>query len=212
MLIFINSVAFFICKVKTLSGTKTLGMQREGWELRTDLSINQKFAHLCSDMSPKKRWSANTTPMISSWRRVDTVLSPYMLQASCSTRKTATRLETEHNLGDISSVLVHGPTYFFADTNKCKGSTLHCVSAKHGSANCSRLKRGLVQMPLLWKEDLLLAKQGKYLSSARIHFIPSPWKYNFFHSVQTNLERGCQDLPFGWWSVQMGSPDASLTP
>lgn len=148
-------------------------------------------------MGPKKRCSANTIPVTSTWRRVGTVLSPYMLQVSCSTRKTATRLETEHNLGDTSSVLVHGPTYLFADTNKCKGSTLCCVSEKHRSANCSRLKWGLVQMLLLWKEDLLLAKQGKYLSSAWIHFIPSPWKYNFFHSLQTNLERGCQDLPFG---------------
>lgn len=126
------------------------------------------------------------------------MLSPPMLQASHSTRKTATRLETGHNLGDISRVLLHGHTYLFADTNKCKGSTLRCVSEKLRLANCSRLKQGLVQMPLLWKEDLLLAKQGKYLSSAWIHFIPSPWKYHFFHSVQTNLERGSQDLPFGW--------------
>lgn len=170
-----------------------------------------KFAHLCSDMGPKKRGSSNTQQWLAQgggW----TVLSPPMLQASHSTRKTATRLETGHNLGDISRVLLHGHTYLFADTNKCKGSTLRCVSEKLRLANCSRLKQGLVQMPLLWKEDLLLAKQGKYLSSAWIHFIPSPWKYHFFHSVQTNLERGSQDLPFGWWSAQTGSSDASLTP
>lgn len=105
-----------------------------------------------------------------------------MLQASCSTRKTATRLKIEHNLGDISSVFVHRPTYLFADTNKYKGFTLRSASEKHRSANCFRLKWGLVQMPLLWKEDLLLAKQNKYLSSAWIHFIPSPWKYLFFPS------------------------------
>lgn len=126
------------------------------------------------------------------------MLSPRMLQVSRSTRKTATRLKIEHNLGDISSVFVHGPTYLFADTNKYKGSTLRSASEKHGSANCFRLKWGLVQMPLLWKEELLLAKQDKYLSSARIRFIPSPWKYHFFHPVQTNLERGPQDPPFGW--------------
>lgn len=77
------------------------------------------------------------------------MLSPLMLQASCSSRKTATRLETEHNVGDISRVLVHGPTYLLADTNKCKGSTLRCVSEKLRLANCSRLKQGLVQMPPL---------------------------------------------------------------
>lgn len=74
MLIFINSVTFFIYKVKTLNGTKTLCMQREGWEPRTDLSINQKFAHLCSDVGPKKRWSANTIPVISTWRGVDSAV------------------------------------------------------------------------------------------------------------------------------------------
>lgn len=86
MLIFINSVAFFICIAKALNGTKTLCLQRDGWEPRTDLSINQKSAHLCSEKGPKKRWSADTKAMISTWRRVDSVVPS---QASCSTRKNS---------------------------------------------------------------------------------------------------------------------------
>lgn len=139
------------------------------------------------------------------------VLSPCMLQVSCSSRKTATRLKIERNLGDISSVFVHGPTYLFADTNKYKGSTLRSASEKHGSANCFRLKWGLVQMPLVWKEDLLLAKQDKCLSSARIHFIPSPWKYHFFPSCANKFSKRIPGPAFWMARAQMGSPDASFT-
>lgn len=112
-----------------------------------------------------------------------------MLQVSCGTTKTATGLKTEHDLGDIPSVRVHKPTYLLAGTSKYTGSTPRPASEKHGSANCFGLRWGLVQMPLLWKEDLLLANQDKYLSSAQIRFIPSPWKYHFFPSCANKFRK-----------------------
>ena len=134
-------------------------------------------------------------PGIITRRRVDHVLLLCMLQIIGSNRKTATGLKPECNLDYISSVCVHRPTYLFDGTNKYRGSTPHPASENHGSTNCFALKWGLVQMPIPWKEGLLLAKQDKYLSSVRICFIPSPWKQCFFHPVQTILERQSPGLP-----------------
>lgn len=184
----------------------------EAWNVCQLLwSSSQKFAHPCSDLGPKKRCSANTVPGIITWRRMDHVLLPCMLQIIGSNRKTATGLKPEYNLDYTSSVCVHRPTYLFDGTNKYRGSTPHPASENHGSANCFGLKWGLVQMPIPCKEDLLLAKQDKYLSSVRICFIPYPWKQHFFHPVQINLERWSPGFPLWWESAQMGSPDASLT-